>query len=148
MIEPATPAHAAALAFIHARAFAGGERWGAEAMALQLGLPGAFGWIAGEGGMVLARVAADEAEILTLAVDPAQQRRGLGARLLGQAMRTAAERGACRMLLEVGEGNEAARRLYARAGFAEVGRRRRYYRDGSDALVLAAALISFGSASA
>jgi [ribosomal protein S18]-alanine N-acetyltransferase len=45
------------------------------------------------------------------------------------------------MLLEVAAGNAPARALYAAAGFAEVGKRRRYYPDGSDALVLAAALV-------
>jgi ribosomal-protein-alanine N-acetyltransferase len=140
LITLATQAHAHALAHLHAAAFPRGERWGADAFALQLGLPGAFGWIADEGGMVLARTAADEAEILTLAVDPAQRRRGLGRRLLACAMRTAAERGARHMLLEVGEANQAARALYACAGFLEVGRRRRYYRDGSDALILRATL--------
>src|SRR5437763_170902 len=70
VIEAADSAHAEALACIHSRAFPEGERWGADAMALQLGLPGAFGFIDAEGGMVLARVAADEAEILTLAVLP------------------------------------------------------------------------------
>ncbi|MBV8913875.1 MAG: GNAT family N-acetyltransferase [Acetobacteraceae bacterium] len=109
-------------------------------MALQLGQPGAFGWISDEGGMVLARVAADESEILTLAVDPDQQRRGLGRRLLEQAMRTAGARGARCMLLEVAEANTAARALYAGTGFLEVGRRRRYYRDGSDALILRASI--------
>jgi len=145
LIEPATGAHAEALAYLHARAFPPGEQWGGDAMALQLGLPGAFGWISDEGGMVLARVAADEAEILTLAVDPGRRRLGLGRRLLEQAMRTARERGAACMLLEVGEANAAARALYAGLGFVEVGRRRRYYRDGSDALILRAVIPS-GSA--
>lgn len=140
MIEAATPAHAEALAFIHARAFPPGERWGKDAIALQLGLPGAFGCITAQGGMALARVAADEAEILTIAVDPAVQRRGLGAALLRHLMRRAAETGALRMFLEVSQRNAAARALYAGCGFEEVGRRKSYYRDGSDALVLLATL--------
>jgi ribosomal-protein-alanine N-acetyltransferase len=47
-----------------------------------------------------------------------------------------AERGAACLFLEVSEVNAPARALYARAGAEEVGRRRRYYSDGSDALVL------------
>jgi [ribosomal protein S18]-alanine N-acetyltransferase len=141
-LEPATALHAEALAFVHAQAFAAGERWGPDAMALQLGLPGAFGWIAPQGGMVLARVAADEAEVLTLAVLPGRRREGLGRALLRRAMQTAAERGARAMFLEVGEANQGALVLYAGAGFVEVGRRARYYRDGSDALVLRAPILS------
>ena len=57
-------------------------------------------------------------------------------------------RGAATMFLEVSTRNEAARTLYARAGFTEVGRRARYYADGSDALVLRAALNSPGAATA
>ena len=124
------------MALLHGRAFAARERWGADAIGLQLGLPGAFGWIAPAGGMVLARVAADEAEVLTLAVDPAVQRHGLGWALLEQALATARQRGAAAMFLEVASGNEPGRALYAAAGFIAVGCRRGYYPNGSDALVL------------
>ena len=124
------------MALLHARAFADRERWGADAIGLQLALPGAFGWIAPAGGMILARVAADEAEILTLAVDPSVQRRGLGRSLLEQAMATARQQGAGTLFLEVASGNGAARALYAASGFATVGCRRGYYPGGGDALVL------------
>jgi [ribosomal protein S18]-alanine N-acetyltransferase len=149
-LEPATPAHAEALAHIHASAFPPGQRWGADAMALQLGLPGVFGWIAlvaglAEGGMVLARVAADEAEILTLAVDPAARGLGVGRALLGRAMQTASSRDAASMVLEVAATNKAARALYSGRGFREVGRRVAYYPGPVDALILRAA-IPFGSA--
>ena len=137
---PATPLHAEALALIHARAFPPGERWGADAIALQLGLPGAFGWISPGGGMILARVAADEAEILTLAVEAAAQRRGIGGALLGCTIETAYRRGAISMFLEVAEWNRAALALYAQHGFVEVGRRRAYYAGRADALVLRAAI--------
>lgn len=144
-IEAASIAHADALAHIHARAFSPGERWGRDAMALQLGLPGAFGFITAQGGMALARVVADEAEILTIAVDPAVHRHGLGRALLRRIMVEATAAGAARLFLEVSQANLAARALYAGCGFEEVGRRRSYYRDGSDALVLRATLVS-GSA--
>ncbi len=139
-MQPATPAHAAVLALIHASAFAPASRWGAEAMALQLSLPGAFGHVDPGGGFVLARVVLDEAEILTLAVVPERRRQGLGAGLLRRAMRTAAARGAASMVLEVAADNAAARALYARHGFEHVGRRRRYYPGGADALILRAPL--------
>ena len=132
----ATPGHAAAMAMLHGRAFAARERWGADAIGLQLALPGAFGWIAPAGGMILARVAADEAEVLTLAVDPAARRHGLGRALLEQALATARQRGASAIFLEVASGNGPGRALYAAAGFATVGCRRGYYPGGGDALVL------------
>ncbi len=138
----AGPAHADALAAIHQAAFPPDAAWGPQVMALQLGLPGAFGWIDPRGGMVLARVAADEAEILTLAVAPDARRRGLGRALLAAAMVTARGRGARMMFLEVASLNAPARMLYERAGFAEVGRRRRYYPSGDDALVLRADLVA------
>ncbi len=109
-------------------------------MTLQLGLPGAFGRIHPDGGMVLARVAADEADILTIAVAPDVRRRGLGRALLLAAMAEAGRRGAKSMFLEVGVDNAAAAALYASCGFAQVGRRRGYYASGGDALVMRAAL--------
>lgn len=127
------PAEAARL---HAESFPPNEAWGAEAIALMLELPGTFGLLRPARGFVLARVAADEAEILTLAVVPTARRAGLGGALLAEAMVGAVARGAATMFLEVSERNQPARALYAAAGFAEVGRRRRYYPDGADALVL------------
>ncbi|MGG5820674.1 GNAT family N-acetyltransferase [Falsiroseomonas sp. HW251] len=134
-MRPAAPEDAPALAALHAKAFPPTGRWGADAIRLMLEMPGAFGLHA-KGGFVLARVAADEAEILTLAVAPGHRRRGLGGALLAGAMAQAVLRGAAAMFLEVSEANAAARALYAAAGFAEAGRRRRYYPDGADALVL------------
>ena len=142
LLLPATTMHAAALAAIHAASFPPAEQWGADAMALQLGLPGAFGLYHLGGGMVLARAVADEAEILTIAVMPERRRGGLGAGLLRAAMAGAAARGAHGMFLEVAVTNLAARGLYERHGFVKVGERPRYYPGGGDALVLRAALLS------
>jgi ribosomal-protein-alanine N-acetyltransferase len=141
-VIPASAAHAGVMAAMHAAAFPAGERWGPEALGLLLGQPGVFGLIADAKGFVLARVAADEAEILTLAVLPDRQRQGLATRLLQAAHDRAASLGAQAMLLEVAESNLAARGLYARSGYVQVGRRRRYYPDGGDALVLRCALDS------
>ena len=124
------------MAAIHAAAFPPAERWGEDAMSVQLGLPGVFGLIADAAGFVLVRVAADEAEILTLAVLPERQRHGLASLLMEAANRKAALLGAAAMFLEVAESNDAARALYARLGYEQVGLRRRYYPDGGDALVL------------
>jgi ribosomal-protein-alanine N-acetyltransferase len=140
-IEAARAADAPDLAALHEAAFDAAERWDAAAIETLLGMPGAFGLHIPGTGFVLARVAADEAEILTLAVAPAARRLGHGGVLLAGAMAAAVARGAAAMFLEVAEPNAAARALYAAAGFAEAGRRRRYYPDGADALVLRRELI-------
>jgi ribosomal-protein-alanine N-acetyltransferase len=81
--------------------------------------------------------AADEAEIANIAVAPGARRRGLGARLLDDAIAAGTEAGVRAMFLEVRESNVAARALYASRGFSAVGRRRGYYRHPvEDALVL------------
>jgi ribosomal-protein-alanine N-acetyltransferase len=139
-LVPAEPGSAAALAALHAVAFPQAQRWGADAIALLLALPGAFGVRRPCAGFVLARVAVDEAEVLTLAVAPAARRQRLGLALMRAAMAEAKQRGAVAMFLDVAADNAAARGLYASLGFVEVGRRRRYYDDGTDALTLRGAL--------
>jgi [ribosomal protein S18]-alanine N-acetyltransferase len=139
-VREAQPTDAPAMAAIHSVSFPASEAWGADAIALQLALPGTFGFLDPDGGMILCRVAGDEAEILTFAVQAAIRRRGIGKRLLREAMATAAARGAVRIFLEVSEGNQAARSLYKAAGFRAAGRRRVYYADGTDALVMMAPL--------
>ena len=140
LLLPATPAHAHALAAIHAASFPPGEQWGPDVMALQLGLPGGFGLMHLGGGMVLARTMADEAEILTIAVMPERRRDGLGRTLLLAAMNHAAHHGARSLFLEVAVTNAPARAFYTHANFTQVGHRPRYYPDGGDALVLRVAL--------
>lgn len=129
---------AARLAALHAAAFA--EPWDAAAFHALLGQAGVFAVEAAD-GFILMRAVADEAEILTLAVCPRARRRGLGGRLVGEGAVEAAARGAVRLFLEVAADNAPARALYARAGFAEAGRRPGYYArpDGGrqDALLLA-----------
>jgi ribosomal-protein-alanine N-acetyltransferase len=139
-IETATRAHAGVLAAIHRAAFPRAEAWSSDVMLLQLEMPATFGLVHSLGGMILGRVAADEAEILTLAVSPGQRRRGVGSALLRAAMDRAAALGAAFMFLEVAVTNDAARALYAAHGFTEAGRRRRYYTDGTDALILRSTL--------
>lgn len=127
---------APALAALHALAFPPSQTWGPDAIGLMFRMPGAFGFWRPAGGFVLARVAADESEILTLAVVPAARRHGVGAGLMTAAMVQAGARGAAAMVLEVAESNAPALALYHRLGFAVAGRRRRYYETGEDALVL------------
>lgn len=127
------------LAALHATAFTDTPRpWTAAEFARFLAEPAVL-LVADPDGFALGRVAGPEAELLTLAVAPAARRRGLATALVARLCAAAAGAGAGEMLLEVAEPNVAARALYARAGFAEVGRRRRYY-GAVDALVLRCAL--------
>ena len=88
-------------------------------------------------GYVVALDAADEGEILNLAVAPAGRRHGLGRALVQDILDTLAERGVRHVFLEVRESNAPARALYAAHGFKEVGRRKQYYRRPvEDAIVL------------
>ncbi|MGX1692028.1 ribosomal protein S18-alanine N-acetyltransferase [Brevundimonas naejangsanensis] len=134
IFPPVDPVH---LAIIHAEVFE--TPWDSAALAELLASPGVFA-VAEAEGFILVRVVVDEAEILTLAVRPTARRAGLGRRLVEAAVVRAAALGAERMFLEVAEGNVAARALYARSGFVEMGRRRGYYShtDGrrEDALTL------------
>lgn len=79
---------------------------------------------------------ADEIHILNVAVHPQYRGRGIGAVLLGEALREAERGRADAVTLEVRRSNEAARRLYATFQFEEVGVRRNYYGRGEDALIM------------
>jgi ribosomal-protein-alanine N-acetyltransferase len=83
-------------------------------------------------GFILSRLAAGEAEILSVATDPARRGRGVGRALLDLHLRRLAGLGTQAVFLEVDENNEPARKLYRRAGFREVGRRPGYYRRDRD----------------
>ena len=127
-----------AMAAVHAAAF---ERpWDAAAFQTLIDQPGVLA-LGDDDGFILIRMAADEAEILTLAVRPDGRRRGLGRVLVEAAGAAARHLGAERLFLEVAQDNTAALALYRGVGFIEVGRRRAYYPrpDGTaaDALVLA-----------
>lgn len=87
-------------------------------------------------GFALWRSMGDEAEILSIAVAPDRRRSGMGRALLDEVIVSATAEGMRALFLEVDAGNAAARALYDRAGFLKVGLRKRYYRNGADALVL------------
>lgn len=128
-----------ALSALHAVCFTAPRPWSAAEFADLLSNRLVF-LLTEPGGFLMGRVIADEAEVLTIAVDPAQRQQGIGARLMGRFLTESATRGAVSAFLEVAEGNAPARALYARAGFSESGRRRGYYHlpDGApdDALLL------------
>ena len=82
-------------------------------------------------GFAVSRMAADEAEILSIAVAASHRGRGLSRELLLTHLGHLAGRGVRTVFLEVEENNQPARRLYERAGFGVAGRRERYYRQAS-----------------
>jgi len=137
VVEPATSRDAPALAQIHGASFHRG--WGegefeqmiAERDTLVHRLRMGRKTI----GFSVSRLAADEAEILSIAVAESHRGRGLSNTLLLTHLGHLAGRGVRKVFLEVEENNQPARRLYQRAGFAVVGRRERYYQQsGAEAL--------------
>jgi ribosomal-protein-alanine N-acetyltransferase len=122
-----------AAALLHRESFMalGEAPWSRQDIGSLLALPGVTGVLVhadgSAAGFALWQHAADEAELLTLAVSAKYRRRGLG-RILVQAVAGAAhDAGALYLFLEVAVDNEPARALYEAAGFVEVGRRRAYY---------------------
>jgi [ribosomal protein S18]-alanine N-acetyltransferase len=88
-------------------------------------------------GYVSFRHALGEAELLRLGVDPAERRRGIAQSLVEDGFRRLRCEGVEICFLEVRENNTGAITLYERLGFYRAGRRRRYYQDGTDALIYA-----------
>lgn len=131
------------MAVLHAACFTMPRPWSAAEIAGLLDSAFSFAITSGR-GFLLGRVVAGEAELLTVAVDPAARKQGIGAALIQDFLAEAARRGAESVFLEVAETNAAARRLYARAGFAETARRRGYYHFGQgqsvDAVIMARAI--------
>jgi ribosomal-protein-alanine N-acetyltransferase len=136
MIDVATVAHAPVLAAIHARCFVGADAWDEAAWLVLLTSAGVSGWVDEAGGVILLRRAADEADVVTLAVVPEARRRGIGAALLRAGLEGLRAAGVARVFLEVAQRNAGARALYAASGFMEVGVRRGYYADGDDAVLM------------
>src|SRR5947209_3623240 len=122
MMRRATIADIDVLAAIHPAAFARADAWTRDVFDLQLAMPNVFGLMHRSGGAILVRVAADDAEVSTLAVVSEVSRSGVGAMLLGEAVSQAAGLGARTIFLEVSVANIAARRLYSKAGFIQAGR--------------------------
>jgi len=121
------------LAALHAQCFA--RPWDAKALLELMESPGILA-LSDASGFVMLRSVAGEAEILTLAVAPEARRKGSGLALMREAARLAQAQGAASMFLEVGTANAAARALYERLGFRNVGTRKSYYEPGEDALIL------------
>lgn len=101
--------------------------------------PGPRAWVWADPdvrGFLCASSAADEAELQSIAVDARARGSGIGSELMEAFLDWAAACGIRTAHLEVREGNAGARRFYARWGFAEAGRRPRYYRDNGETALL------------
>lgn len=107
---------------------------------LALGMEGGGGMLQ---AMLVASVLLDEADIQDVAVHPACRRKGLATALIRAMANRAGERGMARLTLEVSEANSGAIALYAGLGFTEDGRRRAYYRDGADAILMSRPVSTF-----
>ena len=118
----------------------GPDAWSTAQVAEELGGDGRRTWVTErDGGLVGYAVtwrSGDVVDLQRIAVHPGHRNRGLARDLLDAAVAAGRADGADRMLLEVGAGNPAALALYAASGFVEIDRRRRYYRDGDDAVVM------------
>jgi [ribosomal protein S18]-alanine N-acetyltransferase len=133
VVEPAILRDAARLAQLHGASFHRG--WGEAEFEAMLTERNTLVHRLRQGrkiiGFAVSRMAADEAEILSIAVAADQRGRGLSRNLLMTHLGHLAGRGVRTIFLEVEENNQPARRLYERAGFAVVGRRERYYREAN-----------------
>ncbi|HEX8663939.1 MAG TPA: ribosomal protein S18-alanine N-acetyltransferase [Beijerinckiaceae bacterium] len=141
-VAPLSSRHAGRLAEIHGEAFT--RPW--DAMEFERSLSEksvhADGLFLGRGsepaGFILSRRAADEAEILSVALAAGARGRGLSGALLDHHLRVLMQAGVRSVFLEVEEGNRPALALYRRRGFREIGRRQGYYArpDGTRAAAI------------
>jgi [ribosomal protein S18]-alanine N-acetyltransferase len=127
--------YGALLSELHCACFPDG--WGVASMDEVLRSPGVYAILAAEGehaaGLALGRRVADEAELLTLGVAPEFRRQGLGAALV-RAIASVVPL-AAKLHLEVGADNPPALTLYRTMGFAQIGRRKDYYRRANGRMV-------------
>ena len=138
-IRPATASDVDAIVHIERASF--GDPWSPASFRSLLDNPHVYFAVATDDdvvtGYVVAWFVVDEAEIANLAVAPPSRGRRVGATLLDAALDAARARGAVSVFLEVRDSNAGARALYASRGFAQIGRRRGYYRKPvEDAVVM------------
>lgn len=146
MIETARSDDLPALAEIHGAGFS--PAWDADAIGRLADAPGARCLVAREEGragsatgFVLLRAAADEAEIIAIAVAPRRRGEGVGRALMEQAIRELQRDRIARLFLEVAEVNAPALALYRSLGFRQVGTRQSYYAPGRPGHAATAALV-------
>ncbi len=115
------------------------DPWGEESFRLLMTMPGGIALVAAFRfpiAYAFGRVAADEAELLNLAVGKAYRKRNVGRLLLNEFIQRCWRQNAANVFLEVRVGNISAVHLYRSTGFSIVGRRKQYYQDGEDAFIM------------
>jgi [ribosomal protein S18]-alanine N-acetyltransferase len=143
-VRPAGPADLDAIARLEEASFQ--DAWPPDMLAFELAHPRALLLVATQGGAqpplgyAAFRHAAGEAELLRLAVVPGERRRGIARALVAEGLERLDREGVQVCFLEVRTDNEPAVKLYESLGFARIGQRSGYYRDGADALVFALGL--------
>lgn len=132
---------AAAAAALHQRCFTPG--WNDAAFQDLLTTRGGYLFATGPDddnnrltGLLLARSAAGEGEILTLCVDPDRRGQGLGRQLVHKMLADLGRDGTHEFFLEVAQCNHTAQGLYQRCGFSIIGVRKAYYADGRSAVIM------------
>ncbi|HEX5332477.1 MAG TPA: ribosomal protein S18-alanine N-acetyltransferase [Cellulomonas sp.] len=146
VVRPLTTADLPALDTFERELFGPGA-WSRAALAEELHGPGrwyvggqdvATGELVGYAGLSFDGV---DAEVMTIGTTTGHQRRGVGSALLAALLGHAREVGAANVYLEVRVDNDSALRLYERAGFVRMGRRRGYYQpENVDAWTMSLAL--------
>ena len=138
-LRPASAGDADALAALEAELF-GVDAWSRDLVLSELEGSGRSAWVAVASDLVVGYAVTlrrDEVvDLQRIAVRASYRRSGVATALLDAALDRARRDGADRMLLEVSAANTGALAFYAAHGFVEIDRRRRYYRDGSDAVVM------------
>ena len=92
--------------------------------------------IISENGFIVYRTVADEAEIITIGVNPEMRRNGIASAMIDIIEKTIKNQGIKKKFLEVASNNEPAKKLYENLGYETVGVRPKYY-DGIDAILMA-----------
>jgi ribosomal-protein-alanine N-acetyltransferase len=147
VIRPATAADADVLAILEAEC-QGEDAW--SAALVREGVTGdlpTIQYLVAEDddsvhGYAVASYAGDIAELQRIGVAGEARRRGIASALLDEVVAHAPSTGADRLLLEVRADNRGALAFYAARGFVEIDRRTRYYRDGTDAVVMRLPLVA------
>jgi ribosomal-protein-alanine N-acetyltransferase len=142
-VERASPADLSRIHGIAAQSF--DAPWSEAAFAEEFRSAESVLWVARDAahevrGYLVGRRMLDEVHVLSLGVETSWRRRGAATALLVTALEAERKAGARLVALEVRAGNAPALAFYARHGFRAVGRRRRYYPDGEDAILLGTAL--------
>jgi len=140
-VEPAEPGDAETLAALHAQGFYRGwppEEFSAYILGADTPIYVACDARRRIAGFAMLRLVADEAELITIAVDPRWRRKGVGEALMQALVADLRSTPARKLFLEVANDSAGALRLYGKLGFAEIGRRAAYYPrpDGSPATAL------------